>query len=447
MKRYQIFLKYFSIFLVFLIGLIFCFSLSRGDTFANYGFSYALWMREIPYVDFNMVIPPFSPFFYSLGLWIHPSILTIYIEQALLLTGFFFLMEKMIGKKVFLFFTVLFLMWPISFCTVLFPGYNFICVFLLFLLIYLEEKNAPDLWMGILLGILICTKQTVGVFLFLPTLLYWKNPKRIGKRIVGTFIPVSILCIYLFITKSFSSFIDLCFLGLFQFGSQNHGFSLFYFIMFLLGFLYLVFCIFQNPKNRSLYYFLCFFIVAVPILDYYHVSLFLLGPLFIWIQSLSIKDSTYKTIGAFGVLFYVLGGVMTVSFLYKPVVAFYSNFPFYVVSSSYDQDVRDLNQYLKDSPYEKIFLLMGSENYMFKIMNHEKITYYDLPNSGNYGVHGEEKMIQKIESLHNVLFIVDRELCKDTNSSQQYICSFKESALKNSEMIQSFGHFQVYYRK
>ena len=69
------------------------------DTYNNYGFSYALTMGQIPYVDFNLVIPLFSTFLYSIGLFINHSILIFYIEQALLLTVLFSIIEKLIGKR------------------------------------------------------------------------------------------------------------------------------------------------------------------------------------------------------------------------------------------------------------------------------------------------------------------------------------------------------------
>ena len=51
----------------FFLALVFIFTLSRGDTFVNYGFSYAISKGEIPYKDFNLVIPLFGPFIYSIG--------------------------------------------------------------------------------------------------------------------------------------------------------------------------------------------------------------------------------------------------------------------------------------------------------------------------------------------------------------------------------------------
>ena len=64
----------------------------RGDTYVNYGFSYAILQGEIPYIDFNLVIPPFSPFFYSIFLIFSKSILCFYLGQAILLAVLFYIL-------------------------------------------------------------------------------------------------------------------------------------------------------------------------------------------------------------------------------------------------------------------------------------------------------------------------------------------------------------------
>ena len=56
-------IKYILIFLFVFLGASFFFSVVGGDVLWNYGFCYALSMGEIPYLDFNMIITPFFPFF------------------------------------------------------------------------------------------------------------------------------------------------------------------------------------------------------------------------------------------------------------------------------------------------------------------------------------------------------------------------------------------------
>ena len=92
-------LKYFTIALFFFVSLVFIFTLSRGDTFVNYGFSYAISRGQIPYKDFNMVISPFGPILYSIGLLLCKNIIVYYLEQAILLTVMIYYVEKLLDKK------------------------------------------------------------------------------------------------------------------------------------------------------------------------------------------------------------------------------------------------------------------------------------------------------------------------------------------------------------
>ena len=440
--------KYLILFVIFFIALLFNFSLFRGDTFANYGFSYALSMGEIPYKDFNMVIPLFSPFLYSLGLIINKSILTFYLEQSFFLVILFYLLEKFLDKKVYLFFTALCLAWPISMTTVIFPGYNFICFLLLLILVYCEESKRSDYIIGFVLGLLFCTKQTIGIFLFIPTLFFiFRDYKRFFKRLIGYLIPICIMTIYLLITNSITQFIDLCFLGLFNFGSSNHAFSIFNFILLVIGILYILYKIWNDKKNIVNYYFLFYAVVVLPIIDYYHIALFLLGPLFLIIRNIKFKDKYYKFVFVILFTLFILDGMMVILFLNNPVISNFNNFPLYIVSKDYRDNIIKLNKYLSKTNIDKVYLLRGSENYMLKIMNNERIDYYDLSNHGNYGYNGEKKMIDSIKKMNNKLFIVDASLCIDDNDPyQQYICEFKDAAISNAKLIYNVGNFEVYYR-
>ncbi|MBQ6323263.1 MAG: hypothetical protein IJI22_00335, partial [Bacilli bacterium] len=168
MKKKEL-IKYILLFFFFFASLVFIFTLSRGDTFVNYGFSYAISRGEIPYKDFNMIITPFAPFLYSIGLFVCKNILVYYFEQAFLLTCMFYLLEKLIGKKSILFLLFLIVPYPVAMVSTVFPGYNFLLVFMFILFIYCFKNNCSDYLLGIILGLIFCTKQTIGLVLFLPT--------------------------------------------------------------------------------------------------------------------------------------------------------------------------------------------------------------------------------------------------------------------------------------
>ena len=140
-------------------------------------------------------------------------------------------------------FVVLFFPYPIPFPTLMFQGYNFLLLFGLILLIYLEKANANDYLIGFIIGLCFLTKQTVGFALALPSFYYLfrnKDYKKVFKR-AGAFLSINIVfVIYLLITKSFGQFIDFCFLGMFDFTKQNGTIFDVNFIIFLIE----IICIF-----------------------------------------------------------------------------------------------------------------------------------------------------------------------------------------------------------
>ena len=249
-KKVKPYIKYILLFFYFLFCLIISYSILRNDTFVNYGFSYAIRNGEIPYKDFNLVIPPFSPFLYSLFLIFNKSILSYYIAQAFLLTLFSAFIFKILGEnKGFLFLLIMCLPFPISFASTIFPGYNFLAFFLLIILIYLEKEKKDDRLIGIILGLCFCTKQTIGIAFLLSNIYYLiTNKKKFFKRISFFFIPIFLLVLYLICTKSLYSFIDLCFLGLLDFGSTNSYKDPFYLVILII---FLIICLLKIKNNKT----------------------------------------------------------------------------------------------------------------------------------------------------------------------------------------------------
>ena len=288
-------LKYLFLFCYFFYCLVLAYNLTRGDSYVNFGFSYAITRGEIPYVDFNLVIPPLAPWLYSIFLFFDSSILIFYLEQALLLTLFFAVLFRLLGNKTWIYLILLSIPFPIAMISVMFPGYNFLLLFFLLLLIYCERTNKNEYLIGILLGCSFLTKQTVGGLLALASIYYlFVNYKKVLKRIVGFLLPVSLCFIILLLQGSFSSFLNLCFFGLFDFGHSNLHIDWFYFICFMLAILVLIIRIVKKPKDIYNYYVLLFASCVYPIIDYYHVSLFLAGFFILLLLDGSIQIEIYK---------------------------------------------------------------------------------------------------------------------------------------------------------
>ena len=440
-------LKYFTIALFFFISLVFIFTLSRGDTFVNFGFSYAISKGQIPYKDFNMVISPFGPILYSIGLLLCKNIIVYYLEQAILLTVMIYYVEKLINKKWILFLLCLIIPYPVAFVSVIYPGYNFLILLLFIMFIYYFKKDNNYL-LGILLGLIFCTKQTIGIVLFIPTVYYlFKDRKKFKEMTIGYLIPIFVLLIYLLITGSLYNFIDLCFLGLLDFNNSNSGIDIFYFILFILGLIYIIYKTIKDKKNILMYYVLLFSSVVLPIIDYYHVSLFLIIVVLFIIKDLTINNKLYKYIYLFIGLICIIWSYISVKFLDPLTITNYNNFSLVINTKDYSDTSKKLLKYTDGLDKEVIFFMRGSENYFYKIINNKKLNYFDLPNYGNYGYNGVNKMIKKINKKHNVYFVIDKELVVNENDNQQYIKELGQEVIKKSELVKTIGLYEIYYKK
>ncbi len=441
-------IKYILLFLFFYVSLVFIFTLSRSDTFVNFGFSYAISKGQIPYRDFNMVITPFAPFLYSIGLLMCNNILVYYLEQALLLTLLFYYIDKILGKKSILFLLILIIPYPIAMSSILFPGYNYIVVLLLVMFIYYFKNNKNDYLLGLILGFIFCTKQTMGIVLFVPTFYFLiKDREKFKKMFIGYIIPIIILFIYLIITKSLYVFYDLCFLGLFDFNKSNNNIDIYYLLLFILGVVYLLFRIIKDKNNILLYYILLYSLVVFPIVDYYHTSIFLIIIFLIILDDYNLKRDIFKYIVIIIAAISVLWLFVTYYFLRPISIRNYNNFSLVINEKSYNDNSYKLIKYTSRLDKKVIFFMRGSENFFYKITCDKKLNYYDLPNYGNYGYNGIEKIKNRIKNEHDCYFVIDRVLVKNNSSEQQYIKELGQYVIKHSRLIKSIGLYDIYYKE
>lgn len=192
-KNLKVIIKYVLLFFIFLISTLIISTINQDEVW-NYGFSYNIYKGLVPYRDFNMVLTPFYPMFMSLFLHIFgKGIISMHIANAGILCLCSYLLFKMYDKKAYLIIILFF----IPFFK--FPNYNYFLAILTIILIYLEKmqdnKKYTDYIIGIILGCLILTKQTVGICVLIGSLLCASDKSKIRKRILGCSIPY-LLSIY-----------------------------------------------------------------------------------------------------------------------------------------------------------------------------------------------------------------------------------------------------------
>lgn len=434
------FLKYLGVFLlVVAIYQFFGFSINYGDPISSYGFSYGIVRGQIPYLDFNMISTPLYAFYGAISLLVWNNYLMFIISHAILVTICFFFLNKLYGNKSYL---VLIVLIGMDYFGIL-ATYNFMCFTILVILLYLEEKYSnKDYLIGFFIGLAILSKHTIGCFFIIPTLIkYFKNPKKIGKRAIGCFIPCAIFLIYLIINGALFQFIDLCFLGLFDFSSSNgKAFtSLFYLsILFLILAIYLTYL---NPKDIKNYYLLFTFFFTVPLFDFAHISFFVAAIMMMMIPYIRWKDR-YSVIVSFIVIGMTLVSSLTQMLSYQPVrSSLFRHFEYTRhCGSTYQNElkiVEFLNQY-DDA------IILSYFTMRYDIINDYDLDYYDVMLYGNFGYDGVSKMIERIKESKQKFVIVSRDDYENENVYSQFAKKIVDYVINHSSLVESKYGYDVY---
>ncbi|MDD5888621.1 MAG: hypothetical protein PUC82_03945 [bacterium] len=435
-RKIRPYIKYFLIFFFFLFWNLIVQPVNLDEIW-NYGFVNNIYRGLVPYRDFNMVITPFFPMLMAIPFYIFGSNMLIFnIEQAFILTVIFYIIYDYLKEKSYLF--ILVMICPLS---ISFPSYNMFLLLLFFLLIKLEDSNANDYLMGVLLACFILTKQTVGVMMALVTLYYFDKPKKIFKRLIGMIIPGIFFIIYLVITGSIRQFFDLCLFGLFDFATTNGRGINIYFLLGLVMIGIIIYLIRKDKKNIKNYYFLAFFSILIPLFDLYHFKIVVLAFLFVFLIQRNVK--IYLNIEMF--TFFVCCFLIVINLWYRVdgKVVYPNNinhFEHRYLTNKYISYSNRINElFHKYSDREVVFL--SADGYYFKIINDLDVSYLDLINMGNWGYNGSKKLLDEIKSKDNFVAFVDKnEFSANTQTEKKAL----EYVINNGKFLEKEGSYYIY---
>ena len=438
MKRYQTILLFVFLFVFFFIWNVFIVDLYADEVW-NYGFCYAIYKGFLPYRDFNMVVTPLYPFLMAFFFSIFGFNMIVYhIVNTLIITGLCYLVYKLVGNKMWL--VLLFLAFPMS---IMFPSYNLLVLFFFVLLLYLEKEKKNDWIIGLVIGLAILTKQSIGVCLFLPTLYYWKDKKKILKRIGGMMIPCFIFLIYLLCSHTFMSFLDLCLFGLFDFTKNRTSFNFIYILVFV-SILFFIWWIRKDSKNISIYYALAMISMVIPMFEKFHFQFYFFAILLVFLMWKDTKIPVRLPLLFFGIM---IGLAFVQSYLKFQEGFIYPNslnhFEYRFVSKPMLTHYEEMNAFLDQYPDQE-FVYLTNNAYLIRIERDENISFVDLINEGNHGYHGNDKLMKLIQSKKDALFVVnEKELDSKTQTNKNII----HYVLEHGEKIGEVRGYDVYQLK
>ena len=443
---YSLFVFIFSFGVLLLLGSY----VNTWDAIWNYGFSYSIAKGQIPYRDFTMIIPPLYNFIMSIGLVLfsHDNIVFL-IEQSLLVTATFCLIYKMYSERAWIFIVAMSFPAFLNFA----PSYNFFLFFLTVLLLYLEKFKKNDYIIGVVLGCFLLTKYTTGFFLILPSIfMCFKDKNKLFKRLLGLLIPCLIFLLYLIITNSLYQFVDLCFLGLFDFAKSNSVVFSFKFLILLCMFLYSAFLLLKEKNNLVYWLVVLAFIIVFPNVSFSHLCTYLLFFSLLFIsKNDKVSDQYFRNLSLVVVAICFL--FVFVSFVKEESSTFVTydlnNFKFYLSDYERKKNLKDANNLYSTYRKKGNTYFISSSFVWLQIIQEEKTNYFTILHYGNYGYNGTAKMIKKVKNMNDVYFIVDVAYRHQEESSKmsQFDIELVDYIIEHSRKIDSVYGYDIYYKK
>lgn len=409
------------------------------DELYNYGFGYNIANGSIIYKDFNMVITPLYPILTAIFIKIFGSYLySMHIINSLLFGISATFLYKQLGFKSVIIFSLL-----------LFgskPGYNFLTLVIMIILLYFNNNQKikeKDIILGIITGLLLLTKQSIGIFIFIPLLIFSKNKI---KTIVSFSIPIIIFIMYLLFNHSLQDFINYCFLGLFEFGTKNIDIYIHLVIIEILICIYLIYKIIKsNLKDTNAIYVLCYQILSYPICDHWHTIPTIIMFLIYFISKNKLNKKELIILG-------IITNLFSFSLIYNYNIEneklnYTTNKDSFLLYKQSSKNITNnsttIINYINNQSYDYLFNF-NTLSFLIKIELNDKINKYDLINNGNMGYKGDIKIINEVNSMcknNKCIFILDHTTKGQTNKN---ITNFVKNNYQKKDTIDIFTIYSNY---
>lgn len=479
-----------SLFFVIIFTLILFITLltefSCDDAIWNFQSIYKMYHGGTIYTDNNVII---TPLFFILGNSIF-HILGCNVFSFRLYNVFLFLFEYILIYLIFrkfgsnkVFSSLYLIAWIILDSKISCgANYNILAIVftLLGILCYITcyEKKYYHFVQGIIIFLTFFTKQTIGIYyafgLILFELLYTGFNKSFLKNQfakLATFLPCLVTSLLImFFRGNLINFINLCFGGIFEFGSSNLTFHLnkwpnIVFILISIAFsIFVVTSVKTIPDTikRNIKFLLC---VAIglsfnmfPLANEYHINMSLTFYFLLFIYTLdalfireifTTKSQNYTIVLISFIILYLLFIRLGYNYFSDTIYMkqFDKNHPFFnapICQSDLDK-INDMTDYIlkkKENNTDVLVLSYEAVNYMVPLgINNGE---FDLLFSGNLGYNGTQKTIEKISSMQNTEFLI---FTNEEDCFWQESPKIREYIINNLQKTGEFLNYSIYINK
>ncbi len=481
--------------------------ISNLDEIWNYNTARAITQNLIPYKDISMITTPLLPMITALFLkLIANEVIVSRVLASVLWGGVLFSIFKILKLLIkeentcLIIIALLGLLFRDCYCI----DYNILSLMFSLIILYIElknidkphfENNKTDFLIGILAGLTVCTKQSIGAILAIIVvgykIIFVQNKKEFieylktaFKRIIGILIPMILVFIYLIATNSLQDFINYAVLGISTFSNKipyaqlmNNDKKEIQILSRIMPFILLAMAVLtivlQNKKKKEnignidnkiltmLIYSLSTMIIMYPISDEIHFLiastitfiglayiLYLLGIAIYNKINLQSKKKIYKItslmISIIAIAFIAVRGIENITEYIKQekneTIEHYKNIQ---ISEYLQERINEIDNFILEQEKEnkKVYILDAEAAiYMIPINNYNKD--YDMFLKGNIGKDGQEGQIQKIKQkeTNEIILIRKRNLQSNWQTPTEVVNYVRE----NLEFMGEVSIYEVY---
>ena len=456
------------ILLLILTSIIIIKPLNDLDEIWNYNFARNIVDGNMPYKDFNMIQMPFVPILCAMFLSVLGNeLIVMRIVAILLCTIILFITYKILEllkvNKLLNYASLIFLIYILKDHFRI--DYNFFVLFNVLWIIYIELKlisenktkgevlitSKKDIFLGILAGICICSKQTTGAIVAIVLVGYnilnvsnFKEfklfIKKVIYRVIGVLIPLIFLSIYFTCNHLWNNFIDYCILGIGTFSNSIPYSNLLINSNILIKILSIIVPIFlisiigniliNKYKKRKIdskllmivSYSIAEMVVVFPISDDIHflIGAFpsIIGIIYVLsILSRELKNEKLKVfvkeyLKAFNILAVTTCMLASIFSLYNYAIhvgeyTTLNHFNYIIQSQGQINSIKNVEEYIQKQ--DKNVYILDAVAAIYTIPINQYTKNYDMFLIGNLGGDGEEGIIENLQEEENYTILIKNE--------------------------------------
>ncbi len=377
----------------------------------------------------------------------------------------------------------------------IYAEYNLLSLFFILQIILLEIKYIKnkkwdrwiaDLIIGLLAGLIICSKQSVGIVIsgitiIIPVLRInsrkgiYKGFRSFITRMIGILIPVDILLFYLKQNGAYYDFLDYSIYGLKTFSNSisykdfflmsNELYKVFAIVAPLIVVATIIVSIVLRFKNKNdkiastiALYSLGTFVMVYPIADRWHFSIAVVPSLILLVYVIKLlcnRSTRFKKMNLKYVLEFmnictiliILFGTLSIEFIYRDHLGmttkydYQKHFRYISISAATNNSIKEINEFSAVKEKKVYILDATAAVYMVPIDRYNK--NYDMFLLGNLGAGGEDAIIEQIKS-EDALYLIIKD---EENINWKNPSKVRSYIKENMEYVGEKSYFEIYQNK